>query len=66
MTNLIHVFLGEQQRDFDGDNIIKWGHRTFKIIKMDLFYYEKPRRKLQKMFSSISIYLKAVYFQQNK
>ena len=23
MTNLIHVFLGEQQRVFDGDNIIK-------------------------------------------
>ena len=23
MTNLIHFFLGEQQRDFDGDNIIK-------------------------------------------
>ena len=50
MTNLIHVFLGEQQRVFDGDNIIKWGHRTFKIIKMDLCYYEKPRRKLQNMF----------------
>ena len=23
MTNLIHVFLGDQQRVFDGDNIIK-------------------------------------------
>ena len=23
MTNLIHFFLGEQQLDFDGDNIIK-------------------------------------------
>ena len=23
MTNLIHFFLGEQQRDFDGDNIVK-------------------------------------------
>ena len=23
MTNLIHFFLGEHQRDFDGDNIIK-------------------------------------------
>ena len=30
MTNLIYFFLGVQQRDFDGDNITKGGHRTFK------------------------------------
>lgn len=29
-TNVIYFFLGVQQRDFDGDNITKWGHRTFK------------------------------------
>ena len=27
-TNLIHFFLGVQQQDFDGDNIIKRGHCT--------------------------------------